>query len=167
MFVLDKSGNLCELRGESTGVLNWTQGSTWFRYFSCWLQNLHLFNILQFQRPTWDQKKYQLQTWVKFQFFQFILVQFSLVQFNLVQFSLVQFSLVQFSLVQFSLLYFTLVQFSLGKFSWFSLVWFSSVQFFSSLVLQEFTYLCLIQFTALHKWGGAHQTSNHLPKPHI
>ena len=21
--------------------------------------------------------------------------------------------------------------------------------------------------TALHKWGGAHQTSNHLPKPNI
>ena len=21
--------------------------------------------------------------------------------------------------------------------------------------------------TALRKWGGAHQTSNHLPKPHI
>ena len=51
MFVLDKSGNLCEQRGESTGVLNWTQGSTWFRYFACLLQNLHLFNILQFQRP--------------------------------------------------------------------------------------------------------------------
>ena len=22
-------------------------------------------------------------------------------------------------------------------------------------------------YTALHKWGGAHQTSNHLPKPNL
>ena len=24
-----------------------------------------------------------------------------------------------------------------------------------------------IHITALHKWGGAHQTSNHLPKPNL
>ena len=62
MFVLDKSGHLCKLRGESTGVLNWTQGSTWFRYFACLLQSLQLFNILQCQRLIWDPKKYKLQT---------------------------------------------------------------------------------------------------------
>ena len=42
MFVLDKSGHLYELRGESTSALNWTQGSTWFRYFALLLQNLQL-----------------------------------------------------------------------------------------------------------------------------
>ena len=26
---------------------------------------------------------------------------------------------------------------------------------------------CGFGLTALRKWGGAHQTSNHLPKPHI
>ena len=28
-------------------------------------------------------------------------------------------------------------------------------------------YLLVYITTALRKWGGAHQTSNHLPKPHI
>ena len=26
---------------------------------------------------------------------------------------------------------------------------------------------CIPNITALHEWGGAHQTSNHLPKPNL
>ena len=31
----------------------------------------------------------------------------------------------------------------------------------------EFSFILCISLTALRKRGGAHQTSNHLPKPHI
>ena len=36
-----------------------------------------------------------------------------------------------------------------------------------SVYLLDSTDLGTLEHTALHKWGGAHQTSNHLPKPNL